>query len=620
MNLIADYALIGDCHSAALVGRDGAIDWACFPRFDSPSSFARILDDARGGHFTVAPAGGAIATSRAYIPETNVLVTTFETASGVLEVTDFMPTSVVYRHTIIRRARCAGGSVEVEMACAPRFEYGLFSPGFTRVAATAAEIVGGADALDLRCTHPVDRLPSAVIARWELGVDEEVWMELSWRPSHTDASFSIDPDAVRRRTEDALQDTIDFWRGWLGQCWFDGEYRDLVHRSALALKAMTFAPTGALVAAPTTSLPEHIGGSRNWDYRYTWIRDSTLTLTSLFVLGFREEAAAFKRWLERAGAGRPQDLQIMYGVGGERSLPERELTHLAGHRDSSPVRIGNSAVDQLQLDSYGQVLEAAWLYRKAGGELTDDNWRFLAALADLVCMRWKLPDNGIWEIRDEPRHFTHSKLNCWIALDRAIRIAGASGRPILEHWRREREAIRSYILNDCAPQGWLQQAAGFGVPDAATLLVPAAGLVATTDPIAQKTIEVVRRVLEQDGLLYRYLTPDGLEGGEGAFLLCSFWLLDCLTFSGRLEEADALLKQLVGFANDVGLFSEEMDVRTREPLGNFPQAFSHMALVLSCAHLAAAKEGLIPTGPHDYAELAVDRLVARVRAERSMQG
>lgn len=617
MNRISDYALIGDCHSAALVGLDGAIDWACFPRFDSAACFARMLDINRGGSFRIAPAGIERATARAYVPDTNVLTTTFQVPGGVLEVTDLMP--VPHRYTILRRVRCVGGSVQAEMMCAPRFEYGLFSPGFRLRADSMAEIVGGADALDLRCTHPLERAPDSIKAMWSMSEGDEVWLELTWRPNYAEGPDPIDAGELRERGERALQETIEYWRGWLTQCWYEGEHVEAVHRSALALKAMTYTPTGALVAAPTTSLPEQLGGPRNWDYRFTWLRDATLTLTSLLILGFREEATAFRRWLERAAAGRPQDLQIMYSILGERSLPERELTHLAGHRDSGPVRVGNGAVGQLQLDSYGQILEAAWLYRKAGGELNGDNWRFICALADVVCMRWRLPDNGIWEIRDEPRHFTHSKLNCWVALDRAIRLGGLMGVATPAHWHHEREAIRTTILTDCAPDGWLHQAAGFPVPDAATLLVPASGLIATTDPISLHTIEMVRYVLEQDGLVYRYLTPDGVEGGEGAFLLCSFWLLDCLTFSNRLDEADALMERLLSFTNDVGLLAEEVDAVTGEALGNFPQAFSHMALVQSAAQLSAAKRGEIPAGAHDYAELAVDRLVARA-AERSAAG
>jgi GH15 family glucan-1,4-alpha-glucosidase len=366
------------------------------------------------------------------------------------------------------------------------------------------------------------------------------------------------------------------------------------------------------VAAPTTSLPEEIGGERNWDYRYTWIRDATLTLISLFELGFSDEALAFKGWLERTGAGRPLDLQIMYGICGERSLPELQLPHLAGHRDSAPVRIGNGAVKQLQLDCYGQLLQAAWLFRKAGGELTDDNWAFLAGLADVVCDRWRQPDQGIWEIRDDPRHFIHSKLNCWVALDRAVRIATSGDLPApLEEWTRERDLLHAYLLEEGAADGWFGQAVGFPVADASTLLVPALGLLPTTHPAVLKTIEVVRRDLTQDGLVHRYLAPDGLPGGEGAFLLCSFWLVDCLVHAGQVDEGAELLERLLGLANDVGLFAEEAAVHTGEALGNFPQAFTHMAMVSSCAHLSAARRGLLPSGgeAYDYAELALDRLL-----------
>jgi len=619
VNRIADYALIGDCHSAALVGRDGAIDWACFPRFDSPAVFCRLLDAERGGTFEIVPAD-ARETRRAYLDDTNVLVTTLACAHGVLELTDCMPvsphdpaepTKVRSCHSILRRLRCRSGTVDVRATVAPRFEYGLFVPRFLLTGERSAEIVGGANAMWVSASKTLQCAGEGIQGRWGLRAGEEVWMEAAWSPSseRRDPSSAPDTAELARR----LESTIAFWRAWLSRCWYEGKHEAEVRRSALVLKALTYAPTGAVVAAPTTSLPEAIGGSRNWDYRYTWIRDATLTLISLFVLGFRDEADEFKIWLERTGAGRPQDLQIMYGILGDRSLPELELSHLAGHRSSAPVRIGNGAVRQMQLDAYGQILQAGYLYAKAGGSLTSENWRFLAGVADIVCTRWRDPDHGIWEMRDAPRHFTHSKLNCWVALDRATRMAAQLGLTAeVARWTPERDAIRAYLLEETAPTGWFQQAAGVAAPDASTLLVPALGLLPTTHPLVLRTIDVVRRDLERDGIVYRYLNPDGLPRGEGAFLLCSFWLVDCLTHAGRLEEAEDLLARLLALGNDVGLYAEEVEATTREALGNFPQAFAHMALVLSCAHLSAARAGRVPfEGTQDYAELALDRLLAR---------
>jgi GH15 family glucan-1,4-alpha-glucosidase len=619
MNRIGDYALIGDCHSSALVGRDGSIDWACFPRFDSPAVFCRILDARTGGAFALTP-DEVRHVRRAYMDDTNVLVTEFTCAGGKLELTDCMPvspldpdepTKVTACHAILRRVRCTDGSVAVRLVLAPRFEYGLFSPRFVLTGERSAEIVGGSDSLDVSASAPLEVNGDALVAHWQLERGEEVWIEAAWSPSHAARSPARGVGELASR----LESTIGFWRSWIEQCWYDGDHRGAVRRSALTLKALTFAPTGAVVAASTTSLPEWLGGTRNWDYRYTWIRDATLTLISLFVLGFRDEADQFKTWLERTGAGRPQDLQIMYGICGERSLPERELTYLAGHRGSPPVRVGNGAVKQMQLDAYGQILEAAYLYGRAGGELTPLNWSFLAGLTETVCDRWRMPDHGIWEVRDVPRHFTHSKLNCWVALDRAVRMARWLGvTRDVGRWARERDAIRDYLIDEAAAEGWFPQAVGVEVADASTLLMPAMGLLPTRHPLAQRTIERVRRDLERDGLVYRYRSADGLAGTEGAFFLCSFWLVDCLTHTGELEEAQALLERLLGLANDVGLYSEEIDPESGEALGNFPQAFTHMALVLSCAHLSAAKRGLVPyDGAHDYAELAVERLLAAGR-------
>ncbi|HEX2239891.1 MAG TPA: glycoside hydrolase family 15 protein [Actinomycetota bacterium] len=623
MNRIGDYALIGNCYSAALVGRDGSIDWACFPRFDSPAVFCRVLDEEKGGSFSVRPEG-VRATARAYMESTNVLVTKFECESGELELTDCMPvgrldasdpTHVEPDHAILRRLRCVSGEVAVGIRIHPRFEYGLFAPRCIVTSSTTAEVVGGSDSLFIAATAALEPGTEAIRARWTLRAAQEIWLYVAWAPSLPAREFKApDPDVYAK----ALEDTVQFWREWLSKCWYEGEHTEIVQRSALALKALTYAPTGAVVAAPTTSLPEEIGGERNWDYRYTWIRDATLTLISLFILGFREEADAFKTWLERTGAGRPQDLQIMYGICGERSLPERTLSHLAGHRGSGPVRIGNGAVDQMQLDCYGQLLEAAYLYGKAGGSLTAQNLNFLLGVVEIIRERWRKPDHGIWEVRDTPRHFTHSKLNCWVGLARAVQVGEMLGMSApLAAWAAERDAIRDFVINESAPKGWIQQASDSAVPDASALLVPAMGLLPTQHPVVSDTIDVVLKELTQDGLVYRYLADDGLEGGEGAFLLCSFWLLDCLTHAGRLDEADELLERLLGLANDVGLYSEEADVNSGEALGNFPQAFTHMALVSSCAHLSAAKQGLVPyEGAHDYSELALDRLLARSQAGR----
>jgi len=618
MRALPDHALIGDCHSSALVDRAGSVSWACFPRFDSPSVFGRILDEAQGGSFDVVP-HRLRSVARAYLDGTNVLVTTFTCDGGVLEVTDCMPLQAVGPFpgdvrpcaSILRRLACTEGRVVVDVSLTPRFEYGRFVPRFRCATPMTGQVVGGADALWVTATRELDLAAEEISGHWWLDEGEQAWVEVAWSPSVEVRLPKDMPDEAA--LADRLQHTIDFWRHWLSHCAYDGDYREQVLRSALTLKALIYAPSGAVVAAATTSLPEEVGGERNWDYRYTWIRDATLTLTSLVVLGFEEEASAFKAWIERTGAGRPQDVQIMYGICGERMLPEVELDHLDGHRGSRPVRIGNGAVKQLQLDCYGQLLQSAYLFGRLGGELTDDNWAFLAGLADIVVDRWKEPDQGIWEIRDEGRHFVHSKLNCWMALDRAVRIAEARGRgEDAGNWRRERDALAAYLIEEGGADGWFPQAVGHQVADAATLLVPALGLLPTAHPLVQQTIKVLRRDLEVDGLLHRYLSPGGCEGGEGAFLLCSFWLVDCLTHSGRLDEATDLLERLLAAANDVGLYAEEAAPHTGEALGNFPQAFTHMALVTSCAHLSAARRGLLPDDgePHDYSELALDRLLA----------
>src|SRR3954470_2073843 len=464
MDEIADHAFLGDCHSCALVTRDARIDWACFPRFDAPSVFARVLDQECGGSFDV-EVPGLQHTTRAYLDDTNVLVTTLTTADGELQVTDCMPVRAgsdgepMPQHAILRRLVCTRGALDVTVSCTPRPEYGAVIPRHRLTSLQTADVVGGADAIHVTATRPLDVEVDAVRATWTLREGDTVWVEAAWTPSHVERHPADAPSetTLSRR----LEETIAFWREWIAGCRYEGDYQAEVRRSALVLKALTSAPTGAVIAAATTSLPEELGGERNWDYRYVWIRDATLTLTSLFVLGLRAEAAAFKAWLERPGAGRPQDLQIMYGIEGERMLPEVELDHLRGHRGSRPVRIGNGAVKQLQLDSYGQLLEAAYLFAKAGGELTDDNWRYLCGLADICCARWRDPDQGIWEVRTEPRHFMHSKLNCWLALHRAVQLADITGTPVPDQWTAERDALHAYLLEAVDATGWCPQAVGF---------------------------------------------------------------------------------------------------------------------------------------------------------------
>ena len=629
-NAIADYALIGDCHTSALVGRDGSIDWLCFPRPDSPAVFCHLLDDQHGGNFAVRVAGAGV--SRRYLPGTNVLETTWSGPLGTLEVTDCMPVApfdaarpaaVTARRSVLRRLVCRSGSVVAEVRVTPRFEYGLVVPRLRTPSPHVADFVGGGSWMRVRSTHHLERRDAHTLRRgdvltadWELQAGDTAWVEATWAPAHhlSDDVPGPDPACWAR----LLDDTVGFWTSWLAGCRYDGDHGDAVLRSALVLKALTYAPTGAVLAAATTSLPEELGGTRNWDYRYTWIRDATLTLTSLFILGLSGEAVAFKEWIERTGAGRPQDLQIMYGVEGERMLPEAELDHLAGHHGSRPVRIGNGAVKQLQLDSFGQLLEAGYLFARAGQPMTDDNWRYLAGVADICCQRWRSPDQGIWEMRDEPRHFLHSKVNCWLALHRAVQLAELLGREPGAHWVTERDALAQYVL-EAAADGWFPQAAGSSEPDAACLLVPALGFLPSAHPLVLGTVErICRDLAGPDGLVHRYRTSgagDGIEGGEGAFLLCSFWLVDVLTHAGRLAEAEDLLGRLLLLANDVGLYAEEVDPKSGAHLGNVPQAFTHMALVTSCAYLSAARRGLLPEdgAAHDYAELALERLLGSVR-------
>ncbi|MBV9547763.1 MAG: glycoside hydrolase family 15 protein [Chloroflexi bacterium] len=592
---IADYALISDCHSAALVSRDGSVDWCCFERFDARPVFARLIDWSRGGHFLIRP-GQPYKATRRYLPGTNVLETRFETDSGVLVLTDCLAVhessepseaeAVEPYRQLIRSMRCEVGEVQVELDFQPRFDYGLTTPQITEVGPGLVAVYGGADALILQS----DLLGEATGLAGRAGgrtlrAGERASAVLTYAFPHQLKAMRVDEEEVQRRVEV----TCRFWTEWSRRCTYEGPYKEQVLRSALVLKALTNAPTGALVAAPTTSLPEGIGGVRNWDYRYTWLRDSSFTLYALFTLGYTDEAHAFMRWLERTTAGHPDQLQVVYGVGGERFLPEIGLLMLDGYRGSRPVRIGNNCAAQFQLDVYGEVLDTAWLYHRHGGTIRPSLWDFLSRVTDYVGQIWTEPDEGIWEVRGPRQHFVYSKVMAWVAVDRAIRLARELQLPgPIEQWQALRAAIRQRIDAEGVDPGTgaFVQAFGSSALDASALLIPLVRFARPNDPRVLATLERIATELSHDGLIYRYLeTDDGLPGNEATFLICSFWLVDNLVVTGQVERGRALFERLVSYANDVGLLAEELDAGSGEMLGNFPQAFSHMGLINSAIQL-----------------------------------
>jgi len=596
---ISSYGLIGDCHSAALISRDGSIDWCCFHRFSARPVFGRILDWDRGGYFSIAPAG-AYEVRREYEQGTNVLRTTFTAERGVLVLTDCLvireetqPGTGIPahpHHQMIRHVACEEGEVEVDLQFHPRFDYGMTVPRLELRGQTAV-VYGGADALVMRTELPVEQTEiCGCDGGTRLSAGRDALVTVQWFEPHEIDDTDVDRDELLER----LAETREFWAGWSSRCSYEGPYREQVLRSALVLKALTNSPTGAIVAAPTTSLPEEIGGVRNWDYRYTWLRDAALDLYALFSLGYTDEAHDFMGWVKRTTAGRAHDLQIMYGVGGERLLHEVELEALEGYRGSRPVRIGNGAFTQFQPDIYGELLDTAWLYHKNGGEIDDVFWELCAGIVDVVEERWERPDHGIWEIRDDPRHFTHSKVMAWVAVDRAIRLARARGLPAdLERWTRLRRDMRTRIEAEGVDPdtGAFVQSFGDTALDAANLLIPLVRFLPADDPRVRATFERIERELTEDGLVLRYRADDGLPGGEGAFVICSFWLVDNLAQAGETERARELFERLAGFANDLGLLAEEVDPRTGEHLGNFPQAFSHVGLIGAAINLAGAEKG-----------------------------
>ncbi|MGQ0655282.1 MAG: glycoside hydrolase family 15 protein [Betaproteobacteria bacterium] len=588
MKKIEDYALIGDCHSAALVGRDGSIDWLCWPRFDSPACFAALLGTPQHGRWRIGPASAPTSMERRYRKDTLILETRFETAEGAFELLDFMPVRD-RRCDLIRIVRGRRGRVRVDMELVLRFDYGASVPWVTRLPDGAGvRAVAGPDMVTLRSPVPLEGRELATRASFELAAGDERRFVLTHQPSH------IEQDDTELDVASALARTQRFWRRWCEKCEVTDEWADAVRRSAITLKALTYAPTGGIVAAPTTSLPERIGGVRNWDYRYCWLRDATLTLLALLDAGYAEEAAAWRKWLLRAAAGSPQQMQIMYGLAGERRLPEWEVSWLPGYAGSAPVRVGNAASRQLQLDVYGEVLDALHQARKAGLAGHEASWGLQRTLLEHLQTVWRQPDHGLWEVRGPPRHFTYSKVMCWVAFDRAVKAVEQFGRsgPV-EHWRQVRDAIHADVCrNGVCAGGYFAQSYGSQALDASLLLIPITGFLPIDDPRVAATIAAVQRELTVDGLVLRYRTHEALDGlppGEGVFLACSFWLVDCLCMQGRMAEARALFERLLGLCNEVGLLAEQYDPAAKRQLGNFPQAFSHVALINSALGLAASE-------------------------------
>ncbi|MEV6181619.1 glycoside hydrolase family 15 protein [Streptomyces sp. NPDC052016] len=589
---IEDYALIGDEQTAALVGVDGSVDWLCLPRFDSAACFARLLGDEENGHWRVAPKGAqGPCTRRAYRPGTLVLDTEWETGEGAIRVTDLMPQRD-RAPDVVRIVRGLRGRVTVRSTLRLRFDYGWVVPWMRRVDGHRVA-VAGPDAVWFR-SEPAVRTwgeDFSTHAEFTVGEGESVAFVLTWHPSHHPRPPLVDP-------YEALRASVEDWQAWSARCRYDGPHRDMVVRSLITLKALTFVPTGGIVAALTTSLPEEIGGVRNWDYRYCWLRDSTLTLNALLAAGYQEEAEEWRNWLLRAAAGDPADLQLMYGLGGERRMPECELPWLSGYLGSRPVRIGNGAVNQLQLDVYGEVMDSLSLARAAGLSPKPHIWSLQCALMKWLCRNWRQPDEGLWEVRGGRRQFVHSKVMVWVAADRAVRTLeshpGLHGD--LEGWRALRDEVHREVCEKGydAERNTFTQYYGSRDLDASLLLIPRVGFLPPGDPRVVGTIDAVREELGHDGLVRRYSTDgatvDGLPGGEGSFLACSFWLADALHMTGRTKEARELFERLVDLANDVGLLAEEYDPVNGRHLGNFPQAFSHIGLVNTALTLFEGEE------------------------------
>ena len=614
---IQNHGVIGNMRTVALVGTDGSIDWLCLPFFDSPSVFGAILDDARGGRFRIAPRERAASSKQLYWPDTNVLITRFLSPDGVCEIVDFMPVSdksSLYRHELVRNARCVRGRVTLRMECRPAFDYARTPHETVLTSRGAVFRPARGKPLALATSQPLQCDPGrsltgndvlGVACDFVLREGESVAFVLRQRDVTDDpCGAHPSPDEGKQ----LFEETVRFWRSWASRCRYTGRWREMVRRSALALKLLTFSPTGAVVAAPTTSLPEEVGGARNWDYRYTWLRDAAFTLYALLRIGFTEEASQFMEWLSARCREAPegQPLQIVYGIDGRRDLPEMTLDHLEGYCGSRPVRIGNRAAEQLQLDVYGELMDAVYLFNKYGTPISYELWKQLRRLLDWLCENWTLPDEGIWEVRSGRRPFVYSKLMAWVALDRGVRLAQKRSFPA--NWRRWTDT-RDEVYEAIMTRGWSEPRQAFvqtfdgDALDASNLIMPLVLFVAPNDPHMLKTIQTIDRPpnrggLVADSLVYRYdvANPaDGLGGREGTFTMCSFWLVEALTRAGRsdrakLEEAELLFERMLGYANDLGLYGEEIGA-SGEALGNFPQAFTHVALISAAFNLDRALDG-----------------------------
>jgi len=604
---IEHYGVIGNMRTAALVGINGSIDWLCVPFFDSPSVFAAILDDQKGGRFEIAPREDDVRTKQFYWPETNVLVTRFLSPDGVGELEDFMPVGFPrespWHDQLVRRVRVMRGTVAFRMRCRPAFDYARM-PHRATIGERGAVFESAALSLGLASSVPLSCDGESVHATFALQEGEEAVFVL--RPLQSGETGGRCPSNAE--TQDVFEHTVHYWHRWLSKCTYVGRWRETVYRSALALKLLTFEPTGAIVAAPTCSLPESLGGGRNWDYRYTWIRDAAFTLYGLLRLGFTEEANDFIGWLEaravEVDAGSP--LQIVYGIDGRHDLTEQTLDHLDGYRGSRPVRIGNGAYRQLQLDIFGELLDSLYLYNKYVMPISYDRWIRIRRRLNWLCENWQQPDEGIWEVRGGRRHFVFSKLMCWVAMDRGIRLADKRSFPAdRDRWERVRDQIYEEIMS----KGWSQKRKAFVQHydseslDASVLIMPLVFFMAPNDPRMLSTIDAINRSpkeggLVSDGLVFRYDTEtghDGLHGQEGTFTMCSFWLAEALTRAGsidpaKLAEARLLFERMLGHANHVGLYSEEIS-GSGEALGNFPQAFTHIALISAAFNLDRALDG-----------------------------